>query len=108
MNPTLLRTLSRADRDFDGIVDFYIREAGVSVAEGFVTALDAAYTALRKAPRGGSPILGERMDLAGLRTWNVRGFPYLICYLLDDEAVVVWRIVHSQRDLPKALAALGD
>jgi toxin ParE1/3/4 len=108
MKASRLRTLSRADRDFDDIVAFYLREAGAAVAGQFITALEAAYGDLAMAPGGGSPALGTRLGMADLRTWRVRGFPYLICYILEDDGLAIWRIVHGQRDLPRTLAGLLD
>jgi toxin ParE1/3/4 len=98
-----VRSLSSADRDFDAIVDHYIHTANFDVAVRFVQALDAAYAVLAQAPEAGAPILGAAIGLPGLRTWKLRSFPHLICYT-HAEQVLVWRILHAQRDLAAALA----
>lgn len=99
-----IRSLTSADRDFDAIVNHYVREASFDVAERFVHALDAAYVVIGDTPGAGSPLLSGVLDLPDFRTWNLRGFPYLICYQQTSDAVVVWRILHAQRDLVGALA----
>lgn len=99
MKPHAIRSLSSADRDFDLIVDHYVHDASFDTATRFVHALDAAYIVLAEAPDAGSPVLGGASGIPDLRTWTLRGFPYLICYVHLDHEVVVWRILHTRRDL---------
>lgn len=103
-----IRSLSSADRDFDAIIEHYISTASFDVATRFVHALDAAYALLSEASEAGPPRLGHALDLHGLRAWKLRDFPYLICYAPTADAVVVWRIIHMQRDLAAALAEAGS
>lgn len=43
------------------------------------------------------------LDLAGLRSWQVRDFPFLIFYTVHAEYLDVWRVLHAQRDIPASL-----
>jgi plasmid stabilization system protein ParE len=35
-------------------------------------------------------------------------FPYLVFYVVGDEAVDVWRILHTRRDIPTAMGDDSD
>ena len=51
-------------------------------------------------PAGGSPRYAREPDLPGLRSWVVRGFPYLVFYAERAADINVWRILHGARDIP--------
>lgn len=99
------QVLSRvtATADFDRITDFYVDEAGAGVASRFGLALAEAYDRLSAHPAAGSPIAAQRYRRPGLRTWPVKGFPYLVCYFDAPDHVDVWRILHGARDLGSLL-----
>ena len=103
--PKPVKPLARAVRDFDDIIDYYLVEAAEGVAERFVDALDAAYDFISHTPGGGSGRIGIATDLPDLRSWNVRGFPYLVLYVEQPDRIDVVRILHSHRDLPAELNA---
>lgn len=90
----------QASQDVDDAVDYYLREAGIDVALGFVDSLEIAYRHLSRYPQTGSPRYAHELDLPGLRTWPVRGYPYLIFYLEQSDHLDIWRVLHSQRDIP--------
>lgn len=92
-----------ATADFDQITDFYVDEAGAGVAERFGLALTEAYAVLEAHPAAGSPAPEKLYRRPGLRTWPVKGFPYLICYFDTPDHVDVWRILHGARDLGSLL-----
>jgi toxin ParE1/3/4 len=96
--PVVLREIAR--QDIEAAIDFYAAEAGESVALGFVDALEAAVRLIRRHPAAGSPRYGVELDLPGLRTRALRGFPYLVCYLDAADHVDVWRVMHAHRDIP--------
>ena len=35
-----------------------------------------------------------------LRSWPLRGYPYLVFYVERDDHVDVWRLLHAERDIP--------
>ena len=47
-------------------------------------------------------ILGVRRR--GRRVLPVGRFPYLVFYVFDDAAAAVWRVLHTRRDIPSAIA----
>lgn len=88
-------------------LEFYLSEAGDAVALDFLEEIDNALTYIAEFPMSGSPRLGQELGLPGVRSWSIRRFPYLVFYLDAGDRVVVWRILHVQRDLPNTLAGLG-
>lgn len=104
-----LRVIPRvsAIRDAEDATDYYIQEAGEAVAFRFIDALKAAYDRIGANPGIGSPRLGGLVGIPQLRTWPVRGFPYVVCYENQPDSVDVWRVLHAQRDIPEHLLLTG-
>lgn len=94
-----IRQRPAATYDFDGIVDYYLAQAGIALATRFSEALNDALDLVCRNPGAGSGLIAERNGLPGLRGWPVSGFPYLICYFDRPDHVDVWRILHGARDL---------
>jgi toxin ParE1/3/4 len=90
----------QARRDVDAAADFYATEASETVALRFVDAIEAAFGAISRHPASGSPRYGHELDLPGLRSRLVQGYPYLIFYVEQDTHVDVWRVLHAHRDVP--------
>ena len=97
----------RALRDIDEALVHYIAEAGNAVALRFIDALDEAFDLLGRQPGVGSPRLAQELKLPGLRSWPLTGFPHLLLYLEQDDAVDVARVLPMARDIPAALADPG-
>ena len=95
---------AQAREDVRSALDFYLVEAGETVAQAFIEAIDAAFRHVAEMPTSGSSRLAQEVGLPGLRSWPVKRFPYLVFYLDHGDRVVVWRVLHSQRDLPRTLA----
>jgi len=89
-----------AHRDVEIAVDFYATEAGEAVALRFVDAVETAYGAISRHPATGSPRYGHELNLPGLRSRLLNGYPFLIFYIERDSFVDVWRVLHAQRDIP--------
>ena len=96
--PVVLR--ERAQRDVEAAVEHYLAEAPEAVALAFVDALDAAFQRTREHPGSGSPRYARELDLPGLRTSLVTGFPYFVFYVEGEAAIDVWRVLHAARDIP--------
>ena len=101
--PVVLR--ERARRDVDGAVEHYLAEARAAVALAFIDALDIdaleeAFRRMGEHPASGSPRYARQLDLPGLRSWLVRGFPYLVFYVEREADIDVWRVLHTARDIP--------
>lgn len=92
-----------ADNDIADAIDHYRREAGQRIALNFVAALERALEDISGYPDAGSPRYGHELGLPGLRSWTLRGFPYLIFYVRHDDRIDVWRVLHGHRDIPERL-----
>lgn len=68
------------------------------VATRLIDALQRALDALEANPSIGSPALGRAIDVEGLRTWRVDGFPLTFWYFEGDSFVDVARLVGQRQD----------
>ena len=98
VKPIIPRAL--ANRDVDQAIDHYLDEGGERVGLGFIDALEKAYRHIARHPALGSPRYAQELDLPGLRAWPLKRHPYLVFYVERDDHIDVWRVLHSQRDLP--------
>jgi toxin ParE1/3/4 len=89
-----------AERDIEGAISHYFGEAGADLAIQFIDELEAAFRHLTAHAESGSPRYASELDLPGLRHWPLRQFPYLIFYVIDDDIIDVWRVLHGRRDIP--------
>jgi len=97
-----------ASRDVEDAIDFYLSEAGEQVALGFVEALEQAYHQIASQPAIGSPRYAHELNLPGLRSWPLQRYPYLIFYVDLPSHIDIWRVLHSQRDIPAWLQEDND
>ena len=93
----------RARQDFISIVDFYIAEASFDVARSFGSALRAEFDHIGRLPASGSPRYAPTVGVRDLRSWPVRGFPYLVFYIERESEIDILRILHTARDVPRSL-----
>lgn len=96
--PVILR--AQAQRDIESAITYYAVEADADVALRFVDNLAQAYRAISSRPATGSPRYAQELDLPGLRSRNVKRFPYTIFYIERVDHIDLWRVLHSQRDIP--------
>ena len=90
----------RAQRDLFSIWHYIAHENAPSIADAFLARLTDAMSFIASAPHIGR----ERPDLPGnLRSFSVR--PYAIFYQIipEGDGIVVVRVIHSARDLPRRL-----
>ena len=104
--PVIPRAKARADIDL--AVEHYADEAGPDVASNFIDALEQAYTFIEETPAAGSPRWSHELNLPGLRTIGLKGFPWLVFYLEFETHVDVWRVLHAKRDMPAWLTDVDD
>lgn len=98
VKPVVPRAL--ASRDVDQAIEHYLDEGGERVGLGFIDALEKAYRHIARHPASGSPRYAQELDLPGLRVWPLKRYPHLVFYVERDDHIDVWRVLHSQRDLP--------
>lgn len=103
--PVALR--ASADCDIEAATDYYSDDAGEQIGRDFVAALQRCLAAITDFPGKGSPRFAHELDLPGLRSARLPGFPYLVFYIERDDAIDVWRVLHDRRDIP-AWMAQGD
>jgi toxin ParE1/3/4 len=100
---TSFRFRARARRDVEAAGAYYLREAGSTISAAFYAALDKAVTVLRQEPNAGSTRWSIDARETALRSWPVKGFPYLVFYTHGPHGVDVVRVLHTSRDIPVTL-----
>lgn len=103
MKPAVLRPQARRDQQAE--VRYYRQEAGVDLAVKCAEATNAALDQIERAPGIGSPLLGNVLEVPGLRTWRVAKFPLLWCYFERDDQVDVVRLLGERQNVS---AIVGD
>jgi toxin ParE1/3/4 len=98
----------RAADDINAALDHYRRQAGRAVAVRFVNALERALNHVARHPHNGSLRFAYELGIPELRCWPIPRFPYLIFYVDHDNQIDVWRILHTRRDVPAALAGISE
>ncbi len=86
-------------------IDYYLAEVSAQVALDFVDALEATYAYIGHAPTTGSPRYAHELNMAGLRSWPLGRFPFLVFYFEHDDRIDVWRVLHTARDVPAWMQA---
>jgi toxin ParE1/3/4 len=84
--------------------DYYLGDAGTAVALRFVDAVERVISQISRSPLSGSLRFSYELEIPDLRVRPVARFPYLVFYVVGDETVDVWRILHSRRDIPSAIS----
>ncbi|RUZ80718.1 type II toxin-antitoxin system RelE/ParE family toxin [Mesorhizobium sp. M7A.F.Ca.US.006.01.1.1] len=87
-------------RDIEDAVDYYAREVGSHMALGYVEDLQNAYKLIASHPASGSLRYAYEIELPGLRSVQLKRYPYLIFYLEQPDHIDVWRVLHAKRDIP--------
>jgi len=106
IKPVVPRTKAR--EDVDAAIDHYIGEASADIALAFIDALEETYGFIGTSPVAGSPRWSHELNLPGLRTVRLKGFPWLVFYLDQAEHVDVWRVLHAKRDIPTWMSEAED
>lgn len=98
VKPVIPRALAK--RDVDEAVTWYLDENAAQAALGLVDALEQAVAHVARHPATGSIRYALELNLPGLRSWPLKNYPYLIFYVERADSIDVWRVLHSQRDIP--------
>lgn len=100
MKPKRVSPRELANQDVDEAIAFYLSEGADQAAFGFIDALEGAYAHIARHPTTGSARYGHELDLAGLRSWPLARFPYLVFYVERADHIDVWRVLHAERNIP--------
>ncbi len=101
--PVILREVAR--RDVDEAISYYLSENPEKAALGFIDALQQACARISRYPAIGITRYAHELGLPGLRCCLMKRYPYLLFYVERDECMDVWRVLHSQRDIPAWMQA---
>lgn len=93
---------ARADADVMDALDYYLTNAPEYVS-GFIDALEQAYLHIQKHPASGSPRYAHELNMPELRVWSCHKYPYLVFYAESKIQIEVWRVLHSNRDIPASM-----
>ena len=89
--------------DLERRVDWYRDHAGPEIAEGFVSVAQSTLIALCQTPGLGRPRFKTWPELAGIRSFRIQPpfHRHLIFYRFDETSLLVERLIHGARDLPR-------
>lgn len=99
--PVRLRALAAAD-----LVDaseYYRQESGAQTALAFIDAVEHGIKRISRRPHVGSLRFAYELAIPDLRAWPLQRFPYVVFYVVADDEIDVWRILHERRDVPTTL-----
>lgn len=99
---------AQARSDADAAIEHYSKEAGVDVALGFIDALEHVYGLIGEVPAAGSPRWAHELNLPGLRSCRLKGYPWLVFYIELEQHIDVWRLLHAKRDIPGWMSDSAD
>ena len=103
--PLRVKVSSRAWGDLARQYGWYLKHGGIEVAERYREAVDVSVQALASFPGLGIARKFKAPRLTGARSYAVKA-PFdvhLIFYRADDTTIVVVRVMHGARDLPRRL-----
>jgi toxin ParE1/3/4 len=99
MAPRVIHLRALATADIDDAVDHYLGEGGGQLAHRFVDALEHAMGQIQRSPLSGSQRFSFELGIPELRARTLARFPFVIFYVVHSEAIDVWRVLHSRRDV---------
>ena len=98
-----VRLRQLATTDLEVANDYYRQEAGDQIALEFIDAVERGIKHISRSPHVGSLHFAYELGIPELRAWPLQGFPYIVFYVVADDEIDVWRILHTRRDLPATL-----
>jgi len=98
----------RAVADIVRAVGYYRAEAGTDVASGFIDSIERAVSRIARSPQSGSLRFAYELEMPDLRVRPLSRFPYLVFYVISDDVIDVWRVLHTERDIPSEIAGQID
>lgn len=102
----MTRQVFRHTQCLDDLIEIgdYLSQQSLAVADRFLDAVEAALTLLADEPGVGTLREFSHPDLAGVRSWPIRGFEnFLIFYRETPGGIEVIRFLHGARDIDAVL-----
>ena len=103
MKPAVLRPQALRDQQVE--IRYYRKEGGTRVAVKAVKATNAALDQIELDPGIGSPVVGKRLGIPGVRAWRVAKFPLLWFYFERGDHLDVVRLLSERQDPAAILGA---
>ena len=88
-----------AQRDLVEHFVYLAENAGLDVADRFLSNAEATFGDLAQQPRIGAPLNLQRPEMANLRKWRVKDFDnHLVFYEPRPDGVSIVRVLHAASD----------
>ncbi len=97
MKLAALRPQAKLDRQDE--VRYYRTKASPQVAKDLIAASCAALEQVQQNPSMGSPLIGQLLDIPGLRSWRVAGFPLIWIYFEREDTLDVVRLLGERQNI---------
>ena len=94
-----------AEEDLVAAARHYAQEGGIDLGERMFDAALAALKPIERMPSMGSPLLGQRCEIPGLRSWRVPDFPMQWLYFEAADHLDVVRLLGDRQDIVAILGA---
>lgn len=101
MKRLVLRPLAEADLLAN--VRWYVERGGLELGGRLFDVAQASLVTVQTQPGFGSPAIGHRCGLPGLRSWRVKGFPLRWFYFERDDRIDVVRLLADPQDVAAIL-----
>lgn len=88
--------------DLEDAAAYYLAEAGIDTALRFVDAVETLVDRLVRNPGLGSSHYADESN-PQLRSFALKGFPYVVFFARTGDHVLFWRLLHGERDIPTHL-----
>ncbi|PPU72803.1 MULTISPECIES: type II toxin-antitoxin system RelE/ParE family toxin [Xanthomonas] len=87
-------------QDVKAAAAWYGSAAGTQRELAFIKALESAVAMIALHPDVGSSRYAMLLQLPEIRSWPLKGYPYLLFYTAHADDIVIWRVLQMQRDIP--------
>ncbi len=105
MKPLAIQRTAAFEEDFRLQADWYVEKAGEDIAERYLAAVAETAHRLSLQPGLGRKRHFRSHQLHGLRSMAAEGafHKHLLFYRVEEKALVLFRVLHGMRDLPRRL-----
>jgi toxin ParE1/3/4 len=93
-----------ATTDLNELVDYYLKQAGDTVALRLIDHAERAFDQLLAMPGIGALLGLDELPYEDIRRWHIDGFGQLIIlYREVADGIEVIRVLHTSRDIPAVI-----
>ena len=104
MKETPVVRSQQATSDVEAAAEHYWSAVSATQTQRFLNALEETYQHISRFPGSGSPRYAPIVDVPDLRSWPVKGFPYLVLYAEQASSIDIYRLLHTACDIPESLS----